>query len=127
MKKKLFILVLWLVLVLFITACRKADVVKYNIQKDADYFNVYREITFVNLRSDKILYQGEGYFSLQDTSSDEIGLVFRVAKNEYKIVYLSKHENVAYVINQIENTHTDPYYYEFKLYVPLPKFETDEE
>lgn len=125
--KKLLNIILFLLLFIFITGCTKADTVQYNIQKDADYFNVYREITFVNLRTDKILYQGEGYFSLKDTSTNEIGLIFRVSKDEYKLVYLSTHENVAYVINQIENTHTNPYYYEFKLYVPLPTIETDSE
>ena len=111
------------------TGCfwRKSDTVQYNIQKEADYFNVYRRMTFINLRTGDVLYEAEGYFSLQDTSSSEIGLIFRVDKDEYKINYFSKHENVAYIIEQIENTHTNPYFYEIKIYATLPKFEIDSE
>lgn len=126
-----FLCLIMFVAIMFLTSScmgfRKSDTVKYNIQKEADYFNVYRRMTFINLRTGDILYEAEGYFSLQDTSSDEIGLIFRIAKDEYKINYFSKHENVAYIIEQIENTHTNPYFYEIKIYATLPKFETDSE
>lgn len=123
----LFISLLLCFITLGIYGCRKADTVTYNIKKNADYFNVYREITFVNLRSDKILYQGEGYFSISNSATNELCLTFRVARDEYKIIYLSTHENVAYVINQVENTHTDPYHYEFKWFIATPKIESDSE
>ena len=125
--KRIIMYIVIILMAIVLTSCRKSEVVKYNIQKDADYFNVYRKITFVNLRSDRILYQGEGYFSIDDTGVEELGVTFRIAKNEYKLIYLSKHENVAYVIEQCENTHTDPYFYEFKWYLPLPTIETDSE
>lgn len=129
MKRKINLIVLLIVIIttIFLFSCRKVDTVKYNIQKDADYFNVYRKMTFINLRTGEGLYEAQGYFSLQDTSRGEIGLIFRVSKNEYKINYFSKHENVAYIIEQIENTHTNPYYWEIKVYAALPKLQTDSE
>ena len=131
-RKILSSILLFLVMVTIMisfTGCfwRKSDTVRYNIQKEADYFNVYRRMTFINLRTGDVLYEAEGYFSLQDTSSSEIGLIFRVDKDEYKINYFSKHENVAYIIEQIENTHTNPYFYEIKIYATLPKIEIDSE
>lgn len=129
MKRKINLIVLLIVIIttIFLFSCRKVDTVKHNIQKDADYFNVYRKMTFINLRTGEVLYEAQGYFSLQDTSRGEIGLIFRVSKNEYKINYFSKHENVAYIIEQIENTHTNPYYWEIKVYAVLPKLQTDNE
>lgn len=124
--KILLILVLVFVPVFTFAGCSKADTIKHNIQKDADGFNTYRKMTFVNLYSDKILYSVEGYFSLQTTYSNqyqgqqEIGIVVKVGSNEYQMHYFSIANNVTYVIEQLENTHSNPYYWNIVWYVPLP-------
>lgn len=109
--------------------CSQADTVKENIQKDADKFKVYRKITFVNLYANEPLYSAEGYFSIQTTYSNdyqgqqEIGLVFKVGKDEYKMDYFSIDNNVAYVIEQAENTTTNPYHWKIVWYIALPDIE----
>lgn len=119
-------LVLIICLSLMLTGCSKANTTKHNLQKDADNFNVYRKMTFVNLYTGQLLYSAEGYFSLQTTydnsyqGQQEIGLVFKVGENEYKMDYFSIAQNVCYVIEQIENTSTNPYYWNIVWYVPLP-------
>ena len=40
---------------------RLVNQTNYNIKQAADNFTVYRRMTFINLRTDKILYQAEGY------------------------------------------------------------------
>lgn len=111
---------------ILLCGCNQADTVKHNIQKDADKFNVYRKMTFVNLYSDKVLYTVEGYFSLKTTyentyqGQQEIGIIILVGRNEYQIHYFSIANNVTYVIEQIENTHTNPYYWDIIWYVALP-------
>lgn len=136
MKKKgiMIITVLTLVLILvcsmvLFTGCSSAETVKHNIQKDSDYFNVYRKMTFVNLYTNEILYSAEGYFSVQ-TSYDnsyqgqqELALVFKIDANEYKMDYFSIANNVTYVIEQTKNTSTNPYHWEIKWYVPIPVFD----
>ena len=125
--KTLAIILLAIVSVFTFSACSKSDTVTRNIQKDADNFGTYRKMTFVNLYTNTILYTAEGYFSLKSTYTNnyqgqqEIGLVFMVAPNEYKINYFSIANNVTYVIEQIENTHTNPYYWNIVFYVPLPQ------
>ena len=129
MKKKLLALLLVLVLpitAIIFTGCSKAETVTQNIQKNADKFNVYRKITFINLYTNEPLYSAEGYFSIQTTYSNEyqgqqeIGLVFKISSNEYKMDYFSIDNNVAYVIEQTHNTTTDPYHWEIVWYVALP-------
>lgn len=129
MKKKIlvFIMVLIMPLSMFLfVGCSQADTITHNIQKDADKFNVYRKITFVNLYSNEPLYSAEGYFSVQTTYSNdyqgqqEIGLVFKVGSNQYKMDYFSIDNNVAYVIEQTENTTTNPYHWKIVWYVALP-------
>lgn len=115
------------VMMIFTFGCSQADTMKNNIQKEANKFNVYRKITFVNLYTGQLLYSAEGYFSVQSTyennyqSQQEIGLVFNVAKNEYKMDYFSIAENVCYVIEQVENTTGNPYHWKIVWYIALPE------
>ncbi len=121
------ILCVFAVLMIILTGCSQAETVRDNIQKDADKFNTYRKITFVNLQTGDPLYSAEGYFSLQTTVSNEyqgqqeIGLVFKIDKDKYKMDYFSINNNVAYVIEQLENTTTDPYHWKIVWYVALPE------
>lgn len=115
------------VMMIFTFGCSQADTMRNNIQKEANKFNVYRKITFVNLYTGQLLYSAEGYFSLQTTyqnnyqGQQEIGLVFNVAKNEYKMDYFSIAENVCYVIEQTENITGNPYYWKIVWYIALPE------
>ncbi len=115
------------IMTVFSIGCNQADTMKNNIQKEANKFNVYRKITFVNLYTGQLLYSAEGYFSVQSTyennyqGQQEIGLVFNVAKNEYKMDYFSIAENVCYVIEQVENTTGNPYHWKIVWYIALPE------
>ena len=108
--------------------CSKAETVTRNIQKNADKFNVYRRMTFVNLQTGELLYSATGYFSVQTTYSNEyqgqqeVGWTFKISENEFKMDYFSIDNNVAYVIEQIENTSTNPYHWEIVWYIPVPDF-----
>lgn len=129
MKKKILLLIMVLIIpfTIIFTGCNQAETVTHNIQKDADKFGVYRKMTFVNLYTNELLYSAEGYFSIQTTYSNdyqgqqEIGLVFKVGADEYKIDYFSIDNNVTYVIEQIKNTTTNPYHWKIVWYVAVPK------
>lgn len=124
-----YVIIFAVILSLALFSCSQAETVTHNIQKDADKFQVYRRMTFVNLYSNELLYSAEGYFSVQTTykndyqGQQEIGIVFLIGPGQYKMDYFSIDKNVAYVIEQIENTHTDPYYWHIVWYVPLPEFQ----
>ena len=131
MKKCLILLTIILIPVVLVfalitTGCSQAETATHNIQKDADKFNVYRKMTFVNLYTNELLYSAEGYFSVQTTfdnvyqGQQEIGLVFKVGAKEFKIDYFSIDNNVTYVIEQLENTTTNPYHWEIVWYVAAP-------
>jgi hypothetical protein len=76
-----------------------------------------------------VLYSAEGYFSVQTTydnnyqGQQEVGLVFKIGHDEYKMDYFSIANNVTYVIEQIENTTTNPYFWKITWYIPLPDVE----
>ena len=129
MKNKNTILVVLMGLILavvpLLSGCQ-ASVVEHNIQRNAEKFNVYRKITFVNLYTNEPLYSAEGYFSVQTTydntyqGQQEIGLVFKIGADEYKMDYFSIDNNVAYVIEQTKNTTTNPYHWEINWFIAIP-------
>ena len=132
MKNKIIITILSLIVLVMpimclFTGCDQADTVRHNIQTDANKFEVYRKMTFVNLYTNELLYSAEGYFSVQTTYSNDyqgqqvIGLVFKIGKDEYKMDYFSIDNNVTYVIEQIENTTTNPYHWQIVWYVAMPE------
>jgi hypothetical protein len=108
------------------SACNQAETTTHNLQTEADKFNIYRRMTFVNLQTNDLLYEVEVYFSLQTTyeneyqGQQEIAIVIKVAPNEFKMHYFSIDNNVAYVIEQLENTNTNPYYWNIVWYITLP-------
>lgn len=130
MKKNIYIIIIIAICLCFLplclVGCTQAETVQHNIQKDADRFETYRKITFVNLYTNDVLYSAEGYFSMQTTYSteyqgqQEIGLIFKIGRDKYKMDYFSIDDNVAYVIEQKENTTTNPYYWRIDWYIALP-------
>ena len=123
-KLKLLLGIAISVLALSVTGCAQADTVQHNIGKDADNFKTYRRMTFVNLYTDKLLYSAEGYFSVQTSYSNEyqgqqeLALVFKTGDYSYMMDYFSISDHTTYIIEQIENTHSDPWHWEINWYVP---------
>lgn len=108
------------------TGCREADTVNRNLSKDADYFKCERRITVYNARTDKIIMEAEGYFSISNSASSELVVTFKVGDDTYKKNYIYLTENTLYVVEDITGTHTDPYHYELVFDTTLiPRIATD--
>jgi hypothetical protein len=91
----------------------EADIVNYNIGKQAEYFECERRITVYNARTDKVVFVAEGYMNISNNSTDELVVTFKVGANEYKKNYVYLNEYTLYVVEDITGTHTDPYHYKF--------------
>lgn len=119
MKKILIVLALFFGLIMF-TGCNEADNVQYNISQQSDNFETYRVVTVVNLRSDKVLLQVEGFISIKDSTEDELAIIIRTGKNEYKMHYVYLGSEVVYLVEQKEASNTDPYHWEIRLFAVFP-------
>ena len=71
-----------------LSSCTEADMVGYNVSVEADKFNVMRRITVINSRTDTIIYELEGVFSLKNNVSDELEVICKTGENEYKKHYI---------------------------------------
>lgn len=91
---------------------RQADRVSYNISKEADSFNVTRKITVMNVRSDKIIMEMTGTFSISNTSTNELAVTCMVGPNQYKKHYIYLNDWTVYTVEDISGADVDPYKYE---------------
>lgn len=116
--KKLFLL---LVLLFVLVGCNAADNVVNNVQTDADNFQVYRKVTVINLRSDKLLLEVEGYLSIKDSTSDELAIIIKTSPNTYKMHYVYLGAEVVYLVEQTENIETDMYHWKIRIFAITPE------
>ncbi|MBR5299033.1 MAG: hypothetical protein IKU36_02150 [Bacteroidales bacterium] len=103
---------------LVLTGCRKATFASYNVSKEADNFNVLRKITVVNTRSDSILYELTGFFSLQNSSSSEIAVISRVGEENYRKDFIYLNDWTTYIVQDLDGSEVSPYHYELTI---IPK------
>lgn len=113
MKKKVMVLLAAFVLLCaFLTGCTEVDQVSNNISKEADNFNVTRKLTVLNARTDTILLELTGTFSLQNNSENELEVIIETAEGKYQkdLVYLNDY--TMYVVEDISGSDVDKYHYE---------------
>ena len=110
--KKVLVLVMAVALMFVLTACRQAEMVSYNVSKEADNFNVIRRISVFNMRSDKPLFELIGQFSIQNSGSNEIEVICQTGANEYKKHFIYLNDWTMYVIEDVSGADVTPYRYE---------------
>ncbi len=130
MKKRVISLVLVLIMAVSMTmclsACRESDRVAYNVSKEADSFNVTRKLTVLNVRSDKILMELTGTFSIANNAANELEIICKTGDGEYKKHFVYLNEWTVYTVEDISGADVDPYKYEITFYPKMiPVFDYD--
>lgn len=113
-KKKIFASMMLATVLL--TGCSQSTRVSYNVSKEANNFNVVRRITVINARTDTIIYEMEGVFSISNSASNELTIICQTAENEYKKHFIYLNANTLYVIEDISGADVSPYHYEVTFY-----------
>ena len=112
--KRLICVVLCIVLALTLCACGEADIVSRNVSKEADNFNVMRRITVFNIRTDTVLMQMMGYFSLKNNSTNELVVIAEVEKGVYEKHFVYLNAYTMYIVEDLNGTEGSPYRYELE-------------
>lgn len=99
-----------------LTACRQADRVSYNVSREADSFGVCRKITVINSRTDTIIYELEGIFSLNNSVNNELEIICRTGESEYKKHFIYLTDTVLYVVEDMQGADVSPYHYKITFY-----------
>lgn len=97
--------ILALLATIFLTGCREADRVSYNISLEADNFNTIRQITVINCIQGDVLFQMTGKMSiLADTGDHQLEVTVEDENGRYKKHFIGLSDNVTYVVEDITDT-----------------------
>lgn len=110
--RKVSMIALILVAVFCLGACTQAERVTQNISQEADNFNVRRRITVFNVRTDKVLFQMTGYFSLNNNSSKELEVICEIDKGRYTKHFVRLNEWTTYIVEDLNGAEVSKYSYE---------------
>lgn len=119
MKKLIMMLSVLVVTVFMFSGCSEAEKVNYNMSKQAEYFECERRITVYNARTDKVIFEAEGYMDISNNATNELVVTCKVGANEYKKNYVYLNDYTMYAVEDITGTHTDPYHYKFYFHTEL--------
>ena len=95
--------------------CSEASRVRRNLNQEADNFNIQRRITVLNARTDKVLLEMEGTFSLSNNSDNELVVTCEVGEGKYQKHYIYLNDYTLYVVEDISGADVDPYHYELNI------------
>lgn len=117
MKRILIVVFTCVMLAGFLTGCmfeRESDIVSRNISKEADNFNVTRRLTVFNIRTDTVLMQMTGNFSLSNNSTKELCVVVEIEKGVYQKHFVYLNDYTMYTVEDLNGTSVSPYRYELE-------------
>jgi len=113
MKKKVLALIMSAALCCSMLAgCTEADQVSHNISQEANNFNVTRRLTVINARTDTVLMEMEGTFSLHNNSANELEIICEVEDGKYQKHFVYLNSYTMYVVEDISGAEVDKYHYE---------------
>ncbi len=96
----------------FLCGCTEAERVTYNVQKEADNFNVTRRLSVINVRSDKPVLELIGNISISNNEANELVVTIEIAPNVYKVDYVYLNDWTMYTVEDVSGAYVDKYHYE---------------
>ena len=123
MKTRIIAIVISMVMMFGLTSCRQADRISHNLSLEADSFNIARKLTVINQRTDTILFQMQGNFSVQKESDGDLAVVGENDDGNYykHFIYLSN--EITYIVEDLGSTSANKYKYEInfnpKMIIPF--------
>lgn len=101
-----------LFVILTLTGCSQSYRVSENISQEANNFNVVRRITVINARTDTVLLQLTGTFSLRNNSENELEVICELEDGKYQKHYVYLNKYTLYVVEDLSGSNVSKYSYE---------------
>lgn len=87
-----------------------------NVSKEADAFKICRKITVINSRTDTIIYELQGIFSINNNLNDELETICKTGENEYKKHFIYLTDTVLYIVEDLQVADASSYQYKVTIY-----------
>jgi hypothetical protein len=122
--KKLAGLFIAIILMIGFSGCSESSKVSYNLSKEADNFNVTRQITVINCIQGDTLFQMTGRMSIKSDNEDhQLEVTVETDNGKYQKHFIGLSDNVTYVVEDLGSTDVDKYSYSLnynpKMWIPI--------
>lgn len=111
MGKRFFAALAAAVLAFGVCGCHEVDRVSHNVSVEADNFNVERRITVFNVRTDRVLWQMTGTFSVKSSDGD-LDIIVELPDHTYAKHFFDLNEWTTYIIEDLSGANVPKYSYE---------------
>lgn len=124
MKKIIMIMLAIVLMGVVLTGCTQADRVSHNLSKEADNFNVVRQLTVINCIEGDVLFQMTGKMSIKaDVADNQLEVIVENENGLYKKHFIGLSDNVTYVVEDLDITNVSKYKYTLnynpKMWIPI--------
>ena len=110
------ITVLLIVSVFGLTACSQASRVESNLTKEADNFNVVRQLTVINCLQGDVLFQMTGKMAITaDTEDNQLEIIVENEDGNYTKHFVGLSDNVTYIVEDLNLGANDIEKYKYTL------------
>lgn len=116
MKRKILAAIIAVSAAAGITACSEASRVESNLTKEADNFNVVRQLTVINCLQGDVLFQMSGKMSITaDVSDNQLEIIVENEDGNYTKHFVGLSDNVTYTIEDLNLGANDVNKYQYTL------------
>ena len=122
MKKKLIMAIVTIFILVAFTGCTQSERVSHNLSKEADSFNVIRELTVINAIQGDVLFTMVGKLSVE-TTEDKLYVIVEDENGNYQKHIIGLSDNITYVLEQKDFKDVENYKYTLnynpKMWIPV--------
>ena len=122
--KKILIIATIIGLFTFVGCERQSEIVSHNLSKEADNFNVVRELTVINAIQGDVLFTMTGKMTIKaDAADSQLEVIVEDENKNYQRHFIGLSDNVTYVVEQKEYKDVENYKYTLnynpKMWIPV--------
>lgn len=116
MKKKVIAILTVVMMMVFLVGCSEASRVESNLTKEADNFNVVRQLTVINCLQGDVLFQMTGKMSITaDIEDEQLEIIVENDDGNYTKHFVGLSDNVTYTIEDLNLGSNDVEKYKYTL------------
>ena len=113
MKKKVAFLTAVMLVAAILTGCSEAKRVSQNISQRADNFDIIRRLTVFNVRTDTVLFQMSGKFSISTDKDDgQLEVTCEIEDGKYSKHFIRLSDETTYIVEDLSGVDVSKYSYE---------------
>lgn len=112
MKKIIAMTMVVFMIALIVSGCSEADKVSSNLSLEADNFNVYRQLTVIDTRTDTVMFQMRGNFSIEKEADGDLAVIGEDENGQYYKHFVCLSRDVTYIVEQLIGTGVNKHKYE---------------